>query len=91
MGASIFVFHVNSKAINLTVYIAVNFTAILFKKKHSLKWDSNPGSLARQARIKTTVPASRQFGPLNITFQTYNSSFLCSYSRVLIAADGASL
>ena len=86
MGASIFccyftaifVFHKNSSAVNLTVYIAVDFTAILLKKNKSLKWDSNPGPLARQARVMTTVPASRQFGPLNTIFQTYNSYFLCS-------------
>ena len=66
------------------------FTAILFRKKKCLNWDSNPRPLARQARVMTTVPAGRQFGPLNIIFKTCNNSYLCSYSRVLIPADGAS-
>ena len=42
-----FVFHINSSAVNLTVYIAVNFTEILFKKSKCLNWDLNPGQLAR--------------------------------------------
>ena len=98
MGASIFccyftaifVFHVNSNAVNLTVYIAVNITAILFKKNVCLNWDSNPGPLTRLARVMTTVPAGRQFGLFNILFKTCNNSYLCSYSRVLIPADSAS-
>ena len=79
---AILVFHVNSSAVNLTVFIAVNFTAVLFKKR--LNWDSNPGPLVQEARVKTTEPAGRQFGTLNILFKckACHNSCLCPYSRV---------
>ena len=73
-----FVFHVNSSAINLTVYIAVNFTAISFKKINVLTGTRTLASSTSKCHNHCT--SGRQFCPLNIIFNACNNSYLCSYT-----------